>query len=96
MIVNNIIQESIGDCFYLNIPLTGSEREIQEWLDTSLFVESIVQDIFSVNNDDNLTVLDVHDQIQSYTALDADAYVDEVVSNIERVEQEEQCLILIP
>ena len=90
----NIIQPvyyAVGDCFYLNVPLTGSQREAQEWIDTTLFVESVVDQIFE---DDSLTILDLHDQIQSNTALDADDYINEVLSNLEDLERETQCLIL--
>jgi hypothetical protein len=86
------LERIIGGCFYLAIPLTGSEKEIQEWLNTASFIERIVDQLFT---SDGLSIMDIHDQIQSHTALDADAYVDEIVSNLEEVEEEE-CLILIP
>lgn len=85
------IERVIGDCFYLSIPVGGSDREVAEWLDTSLFIEKTVEQLF---NGDGLSIYDIHDLIQSHTSLNADRYLDEVQDNLDDAQSE--CLILIP
>lgn len=88
-----LLKRDVRECFALNIPLGGSEKEIAEYVEMSLSIDAIVAEIFS---GDCISVLDIHDQIQTFTPLNADDYINEIISNIENLEDEEECLILTP
>lgn len=71
------LRKELGSCFYLQIPVTGSEAEIREFMEYARAVEAATQLMLS----GRLSFVDLMECIEPYVPS-IDEYVDEVEGNL--------------